>query len=168
MYFCFSRTSRSWWITQSTQHHRRGCNSWKWKTICNMENNLQYCYVRLSLYITKCRKEDWLECYEDYNQIVVPIYSSSRWWNGNYIFSKGNATPTCRLQTRWFAWHAFCSRGDWGDRPTLKFTTLFTMKVTLFTMILYNPQKSIRDIRQFCRPLFCRSSVVKYTSLLLP
>ena len=26
-YFCSSRTSRSWWITQSTQHHRRGCNS---------------------------------------------------------------------------------------------------------------------------------------------
>jgi len=24
---CSSRTSRSWWITQSTQHHRRGCNS---------------------------------------------------------------------------------------------------------------------------------------------
>ena len=23
---CSSRTSRSWWITQSTQHHRRGCN----------------------------------------------------------------------------------------------------------------------------------------------
>ena len=24
---CYSsRTSRSWWITQSTQHHRRGCN----------------------------------------------------------------------------------------------------------------------------------------------
>ena len=27
IYFCSSRTSRSWWITQSTQHHRRGCNS---------------------------------------------------------------------------------------------------------------------------------------------
>jgi len=26
IYFCSSRTSRSWWITQSTQHHRRGCN----------------------------------------------------------------------------------------------------------------------------------------------
>jgi len=26
-YFCSSRTSRSWWITQSTQRHRRGCNS---------------------------------------------------------------------------------------------------------------------------------------------
>ena len=24
---CSSCTSRSWWITQSTQHHRRGCNS---------------------------------------------------------------------------------------------------------------------------------------------
>ena len=26
-YFCSSRTSRSWWITQSMQHHRRGCNN---------------------------------------------------------------------------------------------------------------------------------------------
>ena len=26
---CSSRTSRLWWITQSTQHHRRGCNSVK-------------------------------------------------------------------------------------------------------------------------------------------
>jgi len=25
---CYSsRTSRTWWITQSTQHHRRGCNT---------------------------------------------------------------------------------------------------------------------------------------------
>jgi len=24
---CSSRTSRSWWITHSTQHHRRGCNT---------------------------------------------------------------------------------------------------------------------------------------------
>ena len=27
IYFCSSRTSRSWWITQSTQHHRRGSNN---------------------------------------------------------------------------------------------------------------------------------------------
>ena len=27
IYFFSSRTSRSWWITQSTQHHRRGCNT---------------------------------------------------------------------------------------------------------------------------------------------
>jgi len=27
IYCCSSRTSRSWWITQSTQRHRKGCNS---------------------------------------------------------------------------------------------------------------------------------------------
>jgi len=27
IYFCSSRTSCSWWIIQSTQHHRRGCNN---------------------------------------------------------------------------------------------------------------------------------------------
>ena len=27
LWCCSSRTSRSWWITQSTQHHRRGCNN---------------------------------------------------------------------------------------------------------------------------------------------
>jgi len=27
IYFCSLRTSRSWWITQSTQRHRRGCNN---------------------------------------------------------------------------------------------------------------------------------------------
>ena len=27
IYFCSSRTSRSWWIIQSTQHRRRGCNT---------------------------------------------------------------------------------------------------------------------------------------------
>ena len=30
IYFCSSRTSRSWWIKQSTQPHRRSCN------ICNV------------------------------------------------------------------------------------------------------------------------------------
>jgi len=27
LWCCSSCTSRSWWITQSTQHHRRGCNN---------------------------------------------------------------------------------------------------------------------------------------------
>jgi len=27
IYFCSSRTSRSWWIIQSTQHRQRGCNN---------------------------------------------------------------------------------------------------------------------------------------------
>jgi len=45
-----------------------------------------------------------------------------------------------------------------GDRP------LKPTKVTLFTMILYNSESSIRNIRPFYRPLFLHSSVEKYTS----
>jgi len=31
IWWCYSsRTSRSWWITQSTQHHQRGCNTTSW------------------------------------------------------------------------------------------------------------------------------------------
>ena len=41
------------------------------------------------------------------------------------------------------------------------------IKVTLFTIIFYNAEKSIRDIRPFCCPSFCNSSVMKYTSSLL-
>jgi len=50
--------------------------------------------------------------------------------------------------------------GNWGNRP------LKPTKVTLFTVILFNWEKSIRDIRPFCGQLFCHSSVVKYTSSL--
>jgi len=29
IWWCYSsRTSRSWWITQSTQHHQKGCNTY--------------------------------------------------------------------------------------------------------------------------------------------
>ena len=34
-------------------------------------------------------------------------------------------------------------------------------------MIFYNSENSMPDIRSFCRPLFCHSSVVKYKSSLL-
>ena len=40
-------------------------------------------------------------------------------------------------------------------------------KVAFFTMICYNSENSINDIRPLCRPLFCHSSFVKYTSSLL-
>jgi len=49
-----------------------------------------------------------------------------------------------------------------GDRPPPK-----TYKLTLFTIIVYNSENSIRNTRPFCRPLFCHSSVVKCTSYLL-
>jgi len=40
-------------------------------------------------------------------------------------------------------------------------------KVTLFTMILYNSETNVGAIRPFCHPLFCHSSVVKYTEPVL-
>jgi len=44
-----------------------------------------------------------------------------------------------------------------------KIASLKPTRVTLFTMILYKSEKSIRDKRPFCHPLLCRSSAVKYT-----
>jgi len=48
-----------------------------------------------------------------------------------------------------------------GNRPPK------TYKLTLFTMIVYNSENSIRNTRPFCHPLFCHSSVVKCASSLL-
>jgi len=45
------------------------------------------------------------------------------------------------------------------DCPALK-----PIKATLFTMIVYNLENSIRDIRPFYHQLFCHSSVMKYAS----
>jgi len=42
-----------------------------------------------------------------------------------------------------------------------------TEKVTFFAVIFYNSENNTRDTRTFCRPLFCRSCVVKYTSSVL-
>jgi len=42
-----------------------------------------------------------------------------------------------------------------------------TYESTLFTLIEYNSENSIRNTRLFCHPLFCHRSVVKYTSSLL-
>jgi len=55
------------------------------------------------------------------------------------------------------------TRADPGGRSL----PLKPTKVTFFTMILCNSENSVRDIRPFCRQLFCHRSVVKYTSSLL-
>ena len=52
---------------------------------------------------------------------------------------------------------------SWGEIGAI----LNKRKVSLFTQIFYNSENNIRDISPFCRPLFCHSSVVKYTSSLL-
>jgi len=54
-----------------------------------------------------------------------------------------------------------------GADPEGAISPLKPTKVTLFIMILYNSENSICDLRPFCRPFFCHSSLVKYTSSLL-
>ena len=51
---------------------------------------------------------------------------------------------------------------DWAIAPPKP------LKVTFFTIIVYNSENNIRGIRLFFRQLFCHTSVVKYTSSLLP
>jgi len=42
-----------------------------------------------------------------------------------------------------------------------------TYELTLFTMIVYNSENSIRNTRPFCHPLFCHRCLAKWTSSLL-
>ena len=52
--------------------------------------------------------------------------------------------------------------GQLGRSPLLK-----PPNITLFTMILYKSENSIRDIKPFCRALFCHRIDVNNTSSLL-
>jgi len=54
IYFCSLRTSHSWWIIQSTQHHRRGCN----KRIVLFEC-LWRTYVEMRLLFDATEREDF-------------------------------------------------------------------------------------------------------------
>jgi len=59
-----------------------------------------------------------------------------------------------------------CRGGSWGfDWGAI--TPLRPTKVTLFTMMFYNSDNSTRNLRPFCRVLFCHSSVAKYTFITL-
>jgi len=49
---CSSRTSRSWWITQSTQHHRRGCNSTKVSVDIRKSPRTQYRRYKVAMRTT--------------------------------------------------------------------------------------------------------------------
>ena len=70
-----------------------------------------------------------------------------------------------RIQRKWCSgtttfFYIFQSQGQIqrGAIAPLKLT-----KLTFFTMILYNSESTIGDIRPIWVPLFCHSSVVKYT-----
>jgi len=66
----------------------------------------------------------------------------------------------------WFGFGLNMQRNNQGRIGGLATTTLKPTQLTFFTIILYNLENSVCDIRRFC-PLFCHSSVVKYTSSLL-
>ena len=80
-----------------------------------------------------------------------------------HSLNKESMTTRCSNPKRKRKQHKRAPRGGFtGTIAHLK-----PAKVTLFTMILYNSENGIRDIRPFCRPFFCHSSVVKYISFLL-
>ena len=76
-----------------------------------------------------------------------------------YVKDCARGILRCLIASRWIL--------RWPDEETATdppMPPLKPTKVTFFTTILYNSENNIRDIRPFCRPLFCHCSVVKYTS----
>jgi len=62
--------------------------------------------------------------------------------------------------------HVMLERTEADPGGTIRaIASLKPTKVTLFAKILFNSENNISDIKPVCRPLFCHSSVVKYTSL---
>jgi len=65
-------------------------------------------------------------------------------------------------------WNNLFSEYSTGaDRGGGAIATLKPKKITSFTMILYNAENNIRNIRPLCCALFFHSCVVKYASTLL-
>ena len=64
---CSSHTSRSWWITQSTQHHRRGCNS------CNVILQIGWMVIYILPSMAKALLGRF--CYAS-NFVQTPTYSA--------------------------------------------------------------------------------------------
>jgi len=75
-------------------------------------------------------------------------------------YSTTRAQPEPECQNR--HWSGVDPEGSIGAIAPLK-----SKKVTIFTMIFYYSENSIRDTRPFCRPQFCYRSIVKDTSSLL-
>ena len=86
------------------------------------------------------------------------MWAKSQIWRHwlNHFESTKKITQLVEQVRAWSRW------GEIGAIAPLKPT-----KVTLFTITFYNSENSIRDIKPFCRPLFCHSSVVKCSSSLL-
>jgi len=64
--------------------------------------------------------------------------------------------------------HAPCTKGGSKEGRLGRSLPPKPTKVALLSMILYNSENSIRDVRLFCRPLYCHSSIVNRGELSLP
>jgi len=101
IYCCSSRTSRSWWITHSTQRHRRGCNNYRRSDT--------------SLYSTKSwrRIGSWRQCrwfalkyfFGLYFKYLINLKTLEFWWwncpvGPPWLRAWWQPYSDCELQTR--------------------------------------------------------------------
>ena len=73
---CSSRASRSWWIKQSTQHHRRGCNTCKASRISQLHplpGSATPCSLGINPTSAACTSDSTLSV------ITQDLWPSSRW-----------------------------------------------------------------------------------------
>jgi len=78
----------------------------------------------------------------------------------------GSPACDCRTQASWQVMQRDSDTAHSGKQGQIQGGRLPPVKpkrVTFFTTILYNSEKSIRDIRTLCRLLFYHSSVVKHS-----
>ena len=125
---CSSRTSRSWSITQSTQHHRRGCNNTT-NDICVRRTHGVACHQvramnwfsswKWQIFIRSDKHMFWEFCFK-----VLPAVSCNFFWNLSDSLAQSLAAfrPKLGLWRRmkkvlgllgWF-WPLLCPRLCWS------------------------------------------------------
>jgi len=100
--------------------------------------------------------------YQGITAVAITIKNEKESKAAKDKYQSGRSLPVAQANGS-TAHQAFpCIRGSRGlssQSPPIKPT-----KVTLFTIIFYNSENSIRYIKPFGRPLFCHSSDAKYNS----
>ena len=118
----------------------------------------------------------WFKRIENHLSIAIGVHfllnRSAKLWFCSFInapvWLRGPLSPASFLMSQpIFKWNKLPLCSAQGRIHITTLTTLKPAKVTLLTMILYHSENGIHHIRPFCRPLFCHSNVVKYTSSLL-
>jgi len=76
MYFCSSHTSRSWWVAQSTQHHRKRYNNMYWVNYGNHVDTTCWVLFTFSKNIKWC----WGRLFHSNLCISFQLFSNSVWF----------------------------------------------------------------------------------------